>query len=122
MKSYTQEEFNTINNNAKDSFKKESYRQLKAFSDFIKNLEIEEITPSKKVSITSLEKEKIEYGLNDFICINYPIEEVIFINGNPIYPIETIIHFNLIVDSFGETRKELERLYQDFFEKNFPQE
>ena len=122
MKSYTQEEFNTINNNAKDCFKKESYRQLKAFSDFIKNLETEEITPSKKVSITSLEKEKIEYGLNDFICINYPIEEVIFINGNPIYPIETIIHFNLIVDSFGETRKELERLYQDFFEKNFPQE
>ena len=41
MKSYTQEEFNTINNNAKDSFKKESYRQLKAFSDFIKNLETE---------------------------------------------------------------------------------
>ena len=122
MKFYTQEEFNTINNNAKDSFKKESDKQLKLFSDFIKNLETEEITLSKKVSTASLEKEKIEYGLNDFICINYPIEKEIFINGNPIYPIETIIHFNLIVDSFGETRKELERLYQDFFEKNFPQE
>lgn len=66
-KFYTQEEFNTIKNNAKDSFKKESDRQLKLFSDFIKNLEAESIDPSEKVNKASLKKEKIEYDLKDFI-------------------------------------------------------
>ena len=122
MKFYTQEEFNTINNKAKDSFKKESDKQLKLFSDFIKNLEAESIEPLEKINNAFLEKEKIEYDLKDFIYINYPKTEEVFINGFVYYTVETVIFFNLMVDSFGETRKELERLYQDFFEKNFPQE
>ncbi|MCZ8331229.1 MAG: hypothetical protein O9282_07955 [Flavobacterium sp.] len=122
MKIYTQEDFNTLNNNAKDSFKKESNKQIKLFSDFIKNLETESIEPSEKVNKAFLEKDKIEYNLKDFIYINYPKTEEVFINGFVRYTLETVIFFNLIVDSFGESRKELERLYQDFFEKNFPQE
>lgn len=122
MQFYTQEEFQTINNNAKDSFKKESDKQLKLFSNFIKNLETESIEPSEKVNNAFLEKEKIEYYLKDFIYINYPKTEEVFINGFVYFTVETVIFFNLMVDSLGETRKELERLYQDFFEKNFPQE
>jgi len=122
MKFYTQEEFNTIDNNAKNSFKAESNKQLKLFSDFIKNLETESIEPLEKVNNAFLEKEKIEYDLKDFIYINYPKTEEVFINGFVYYTVETVIFFNLMVDSFGETRKELERLYQGFFEKNFPQE
>jgi hypothetical protein len=121
MKLYTQDEFITINNNAKDSFKKESDKQLKLFSEFIKNLETESIEPSEKVNKGFLEKNKIEYNLKDFIYINYPKTDEVFINGFVQYTLETAIFLNLIVDSFGETRKELERLYQDFFEKNFPQ-
>jgi hypothetical protein len=122
MKNYTQEEFNILNNNAKNTYKEESTRQLKLFLDFIKNIETESIEPSEKVNNAFLEKEKIEYDLKDFICINYPKTEEVFINGLVYYTVETVIFFNLMVDSFGETHKELERLYQDFFEKNFPQE
>ena len=122
MQLYTQEEFNTINNKAKDSFKKESDKQLKLFSVFIKNLETESIEPLEKVNNAFLEKVKIEYVLEDFIYTNYPKTEEVFINGIVQYTLETAIFFNLIVDSLGETRKELERLYQDFLEKNFPQE
>lgn len=122
MKFYTQEEFDTINNKAKDSFKKESDKQLKVFLDFIKNLETESIESSEKINNAFLEKEKIEYDLKDFIYINYPKTDEVLINGLVQYTLETAIFFNLMVDSFGESCKELERLYQDFFEKNFPQE
>lgn len=122
MQHYTQDEFNLINNSAISSFKEESNKMVKLFKEFLKNLVLSTIEPSKKVNNAFLEKEKIEQDLRDFIYVNYPKTEEVFVNGLFFYTVETKIFFNLIVDSFGETRKELEFLYQGFFEKNFPQE
>jgi hypothetical protein len=122
MRDYTQEEFNKLKKSAEDTFTIEGNKELKNFTQFLEKLDTDEIEPFKKINKAFLEKEKIKDVLEDYIFDNYPKTEEIFINGFPIYTLDTIIHINLMAVSFCEFHNELELLYQNFHEKNFPQQ
>lgn len=115
MKHYTPEEYQTLLKDAQNKLKDFVDKTLLEFQTSLDNL------PDKyKKERTWNEYEKAKKLVKNFVYINYPKTDEIFINGRLQYTVETAIFANLIYQ-IPAIDIQFEEIYQVYLLKSFPQ-
>ncbi|KIA98195.1 hypothetical protein OA93_10415 [Flavobacterium sp. KMS] len=111
MKKYTEAEKNSLYNTAKEELTNFSESIITNYTTFLKELKSNKLKNKNQSAFDELQK--AENQISNFIFINFPKSDEIFINGLVYYTVETFIHVNLTVESF-KTLKTLQEFFKNF--------
>ena len=117
MRQFSKEQIEKLKEKASNEFETFSGTFLEDYNKYLKELYLEKIDKYLIFEKAFSKKENLSAQLYNFLNSNYPKSDEIVNNGIVTYTVDTIIHFDLMVNYVFPIDKKLNNSYQKFLKR-----